>query len=152
MQSDVRHGTAANGTATQDRSLYLAEYTAPPSGRGIAAQASSALAALAGLWVAISPWFLVLQRGPGASATANDLIVGLAVAAAAVFAVSGARGFMGLHIASLAMGAWLIISPFILDAKFAIATPMYWSNIWAGAVVMALALVALGSVRRPAAR
>jgi SPW repeat len=152
MHSDVRQATVTNGMATQDRNLYLAEYTMPPSTKAITAQVSSALAVLAGLWVAISPWFLVLQHGPGSSATAGDLIVGLAVAAVAMFAASGARGFMGLQLGNLALGAWLIVSPFILAAKFAIAAPMYWSNIWAGAVVMVLALAALGSVRRLAAR
>jgi len=153
MNAEVRQGTAVNGSvAPGTSSLYLAEYTVPPTARGIAAQASSGLAVLGGLWMAISPWFLVLQQGTGSNAAANDLIIGLAVAAVSMFAVAGARGFMGLQLGNLALGAWLIISPFILAAKFAIATPMYWSNIWAGAAIMVLALAALGSVRRSAAR
>jgi hypothetical protein len=36
---------------------------------------------LAGPWAAISPWFLALQATPGASTSAADLIIGLAVAA-----------------------------------------------------------------------
>jgi hypothetical protein len=63
--------------------------------------------------VAISPRFIMLQHG-GANATVSDLAVGLAVAAVALFATSGTPGCMGLQLGSLALGAWLIIAPFIL--------------------------------------
>ena len=42
----------------------------------------------------------------------------------------------------------MIISPFILDARFSIAAPMYWSNIVSGGVLVVLALAGLASVRR----
>jgi hypothetical protein len=45
------------------------------------------------------------------------------------------------------LGIWLIISPFILSAKFSIQAPMYWSNIWAGALITLLALAALAGLR-----
>jgi hypothetical protein len=45
---------------------------------------------------------------------------------------------------------WVIISPFILDAKFSIATPMYWSNIVSGGYLVVLALAGLATVRRAA--
>ena len=44
----------------------------------------------------------------------------------------------------------MIISPFILDAKFSVATPMYWSNIVSGGYLVVLALAGLTSVRRAA--
>jgi SPW repeat len=105
---------------------------------------------LAGLWVAISPWFITL-RAYGGNATANDLIVGLAVVALAVFAVAG-RGLADLQAASALAGVWLIISPFILNAKFPITAAMYWSNVWAGGVIAVLALGALVLSRTAAAR
>jgi hypothetical protein len=40
-----------------------AEYRLPATGRDIAAQAAVALGLLTGLWVALSPLFLVLQHG-----------------------------------------------------------------------------------------
>jgi hypothetical protein len=43
------------------------------------------------------------------------------------------------------------ISPFILDAKFPITAPMYWSNVWAGGVIIVLAVGAL-ALGRPAER
>jgi hypothetical protein len=72
----------------------------------------------------------------------------LAVVALGLYALSGSRGFLGLEVGSLLAGAWLIISPFILDAKFAIATPMYWSNIFAGALVVLIGLAALAEAQR----
>jgi hypothetical protein len=44
----------------------------------------------------------------------------------------------------------VIISSFILDAKFPIATPMYWSNSFSGGVLVVLALAGLAAVRRAA--
>ncbi len=60
------------------------------------------------------------------------------------------RGYPGLQFGSLLLGAWLIISPFVLDEKFPIAHPMYWSNCWSGGVLMALALAGLAVSPRPA--
>ena len=60
------------------------------------------------------------------------------------------RGYPGLRFGSLLLGAWLIISPFVLDEKFPIAHPMYWSNCWPGGVLVALALAGLAVSPRPA--
>jgi SPW repeat len=109
-----------------------------------------ALAMLAGLWVAISPWFVMLQAGGGRNATASNLIVGLAVAALGLFAISGVRGFLGLEVGKVLLGIWMIISPFILAVTYPIQAPMYWSNIWSGAVIAVLALASLASMRRHA--
>src|SRR6266566_4207988 len=78
-----------------------------------------------------SPWFLVLQHG-GNNAAASNLIVGVAIVALGLFAVSGSRGFLGLEVGSLIAGVWLIISPFILNAHYTITPSMFWSNIFAG--------------------
>jgi len=43
----------------------------------------------------------------------------------------------------------VIISSFILDAKFTIATPMYWSNAFADAALVVLATAGLATLRRP---
>ena len=59
-----------------------AEYVLPATGRGISAQVSAVLGLLAGVWVAVSPWFITLQYH-GSNAPAVDLITGLVVAAAA---------------------------------------------------------------------
>jgi hypothetical protein len=43
---------------------------------------------------------------------------------------------------------WVIVSSFILASKFAIATPMYWSNTISGGVLVLLALAGLATLRR----
>jgi GAF domain-containing protein len=127
------------------------DYRAPTSSRSMLAQVTGTVGILAGLWVAISPWFLVLQHG-GNNAAVTNLIVGLAVAGLGLFAVSGSRGFSGLELGTLLAGVWLILSPFILNATYDIATSMFWSNIFAGALIAVVGLAALGETWRVSAR
>ena len=123
------------------------EYLLPATLRGVAAQGAASLGILTGLWVALSPFFLVLQHGGGNAAIA-DLIAGVAVAGAGVVAVASRAGFGALQFGSLVLGVWVIISSFILDAKFTIATPMFWSNTFAGAVLVLLGLAGLATASR----
>jgi len=152
MSSHMTEPVTSNGAATRQVMTVISDdYLAPTSSRIMLAQVTGTVGILAGLWVAISPWFLVLQHG-GNNAAASNLIVGLAVVALGLFAVSGSRGFSGLEVGSLLAGFWLILSPFILNEKFAIATPMYWSNVIAGALIAVVGLAALGETRRLSAR
>jgi hypothetical protein len=123
------------------------EYLLPATRRGVAAQAAASLGILTGLWVALSPFFLVLQHG-GGNANIADLIAGLAVAAFGAVAVASRRGFGSLQFGSLVLGVWVIISSFILDAKFTIATPMFLSNTIAGAVLVLVGLAGLAAAGR----
>lgn len=152
MTSHMAQRTAANGTAMPVTGVFPAEYQAPATRRGLAAQMVAMLTVLAGVWVAISPWFLVLQVPTAGNATAANLIAGLIVAALGLFAICGARGFTGLQAANSLLGIWLILTPFILAAKFNIAAPMYWSNIWAGGVITVLSLASLAMLGRPVSR
>jgi SPW repeat len=146
----ARRPEPGNGSAQAPVTISaVAEYLLPATMRGIATQTVAALGVLTGLWIALSPSFLTLQHGGGNAAVAN-LIAGLAVAAVAAASLVGPRGFAGLQFAAAMLGAWVIISPFILDAKFSIATPMYWSNIVSGGYLMVLALAGLATVRRAA--
>jgi len=152
MSTHMTEPVTSNGAATRQVMAVISDdYLAPTSSRSMLAQITGTLGILAGLWVAISPWFLVLQHG-GNNAAATNLIVGLAVVGLGLFAVSGSRGFSGLEVGSLLAGFWLILSPFILDEKFAIAAPMYWSNVLAGALIAVVGLAALGETRRLSAR
>jgi hypothetical protein len=117
----------------------------------MAAQTCVIAGMLAALWVAISPWFLTFQAH-GGNATANDLIVGLAVLVALGLAAYAGRGRTNLLTAGALAGVWLIISPFILDAKFPITASMYWSNVWSGAIIFVLVLGALALGRPDTAR
>src|SRR5579864_9692801 len=152
MSSHTSEALTPNGVAARQVTAVISDdYLAPTSSHSVLAQATATLGMATGLWVAISPWFLVLQHG-GNNAEVTNLIVGLAVVALGLFALSGSRGFLGLQVGSVLAGVWLIISPFILDEKFAIARPMYWSNIFAGALVVVIGLAALAETWRASAR
>jgi SPW repeat len=152
MSSHTTEAATSNGAATRPVMAVISDdYLAPTTSHSTLTQTTVVLGMLTGLWVAISPWFLVLQRA-GNNAAVSNLIVGLAVVALGLFALSGNRGFLGLEVGSLLAGVWLIISPFILDAKYAIATPMYWSNVFAGALVAVIGLAALAEAQRRPAR
>jgi SPW repeat len=148
MAANVTQRTVPNGTADTVAGLQSREYVAPVTARSMSAQVAAMLAALAGVWVAISPWFLSL----GPRERASDLVVGLVVAALGLFGMAGGRGFLGMQAGSALLGVWLIISPFILAATFAVRAPMYWSNGFAGAAVILFALAALASMRRAPVR
>ena len=139
----ITDGAAARAAVSD---IYTREYAAPPTARSAIAQVGAVLSTLAGVWVVISPWFLTLGR----RGTANDLIIGLVVAALGMFGLAGVRGFPGLLTGSALAGVWLIISPFILAAKFAVGAPMYWSNGFGGLAVIVFALAALAGMRRRA--
>ena len=141
---------AAPGNGTAGQAMPVSSPSPGPAAPGMAVQLCLMAGMLAGLWAAISPWFLTLQQA-GSNATVNDLIVGLAVVALAAFAGARLR-MITLQAASALAGVWLIISPFILDAKFPITASMYWSNVWTGAIILVLALGALALGRPSAAR
>jgi len=84
-----------------------------------------------------------LQAPRGGNATADNLIIGLVVAALGILVLERLRARPGLTAASLLAGIWILISPFILAAKFPVTASMYWSNIWAGAVIIVAGLGAL---------
>jgi hypothetical protein len=142
-----RPGSGGDSPMANPAGTAASEYLLPADRRGIAAQTAAALGLLTGLWVALSPVFLILQHG-GTNANVANVIAGLAVAGIGAFALASPRGFPGLQFAGLVLGVWVIISPFILATKFAIATPMYWSNTLSGGVLVLLALAGLATLRR----
>ena len=140
------NGASAEAVAAVPSAAGVAAgYLPPATWRGVGAQAAAALGMLTGLWVAISPWFITLQYA-GGNAAAVNLISGLAVAAAGAFALAGPRGLVGLQSGSSLLGLWLIIAGPILNHKHPIAASMYWSNSWAGGVLIALAATSLATV------
>jgi SPW repeat len=130
-----------------------AEYGLPATVSDLGAQVSAVLGLLTGVWVALSPWFITLQSA-GNNATIVNLVSGLAVAGVGAVALVGPRGFAGLEIGTALLGVWLIIAGPILSQKNPIADSMYWSNSWAGGVLIAVAIAGLAAVamRRPARR
>ena len=125
----------------------------PVTARALGAETAAVLGVLTGVWVALSPWFMTLQQS-GTNANTVNLISGLAVAGLGALALISPRGFAGLQVGSALLGVWLIVAGPILSQRNPIADPMFWSNSWAGAVLIALAAIGLGAValRRPARR
>ncbi len=130
-----------------------AEYGLPATMAATGAQVSAVLVLLTGVWVALTPWFLTLQYA-GSNAAIVNLISGLAVAGAGAFALASPRGFLGLQLGAALLGVWLIIAGPILSQKHPIADPMFWSNSWAGGLLIVVAAAGLAAValRRPARR
>jgi SPW repeat len=130
-----------------------AEYSLPVTEGAVSAQLAAVLAVLTGVWVALSPWLLTLQQG-GTNANIVNLISGVAVAGVGLFALASPRAFASLQVGSALLGVWLIIAGPILSQKYSIADPMFWSNSWAGGLLIALAAAGLAAValRRPARR
>ncbi|HUA41889.1 MAG TPA: SPW repeat protein [Streptosporangiaceae bacterium] len=155
MSTPLIRRPESNGASVQAAPVMTAEPAeyALPSVRTMGAQASAVLGLLTGLWVALSPWFITLQQS-GTNANTVNLISGLAVAAVGAFALVSPRGFAGLQIGSALLGVWLIIAGPILSQKNPITDAMYWSNSWAGGVLIALAAIGLATVavRRPVRR
>src|SRR5258707_3562445 len=120
MSSHTTEAVTSNGAATRQVTAVISDdYLAPASSHSMVAQTTVILGSLTGLWVAVSPWFLVLQHG-GNNATVANLIVGLAVVPLGLFALSRSRGVLGLGVRRLLAGARLMVSPFSLGAKYAI--------------------------------
>jgi hypothetical protein len=130
-----------------------AEYGLPATVSGLGAEMSAVLVLLTGVWVALSPWFLTLQYA-GNNATIVNLISGIAVAGAGAFALASPRGFAGLQISAALLGVWLIIAGPILSQKHPVADALFWSNSWAGGLLIVVAAAGLAAValRRPARR
>jgi len=130
-----------------------AEYRLPASLSDLGAQVFGVLGMLTGVWVALSPWFMTLQT-TGNNATIVNLVSGVAVAGVGAAALAGPRGFAGLQVGAALLGVWLIIAGPILSYRHPIADAMFWSNSWAGGVLIAVALAGLGAValRRPSRR
>jgi SPW repeat len=156
MSTPLIHRPESNGASPQGAGAVAssqAEYALPVNGRDLGAQLAAVLGVLTGLWVALSPWFVTLQQS-GTNANTVNLISGLAVAGVGALALISPRGFASLQAGSALLGIWLIIAGPILNQKYAIADPMYWSNSWAGGLLIVLAAIGLGAIalRRPARR
>lgn len=92
-----------------------------------------------GLWMMASPW--VLAYAAEMTPTRNAFIVGIFIAGLALLALFKVMAWE--EWLSVALGAWLVISPWILGFS-ALATAM-WNAVIVGLVVGVLALWALGT-------
>ncbi|MEW2630851.1 SPW repeat protein [Streptomyces sp. NPDC048389] len=98
---------------------------------------------LAGLYAAISPW-VVHFSGTEAGLTINNLVVGLAVAAIGLGLALAPDRMFRLTWASVPLGIWLIISPWVATAAHSAGAGIIWNNVVTGAVICVLGLAAAG--------
>ncbi len=96
---------------------------------------------LLGAWLLVSPW--ALHYRADAAPTWNAIALGILIAAAALLALL--RLMAWEEWASVAFGAWLLISPWILG--FSGVTAATRNAVIVGAVVAVLALWALATDR-----
>ena len=94
---------------------------------------------LLGIWLVLSPW--LLRYDANTTATANMVVVGLALFAASVGAILAPRAWE--EWVEAALGAWLIVSPWAL--KFGGLPDAMYTAVGTGVVVLVLALWTLAS-------
>jgi hypothetical protein len=106
---------------------------------------------LAGLWLAISP-FVVHFRDTAPNVATSNLIVGIAVAAMGLGQAMLPRTMVRLSWASFLVGAWIVVSPWVIQQS-SVPVGIYLNNVITGGVVALLGLASAGltiAVRRGA--
>ncbi|MFG2043476.1 SPW repeat protein [Dactylosporangium sp. NPDC048998] len=98
------------------------------------------LVLLAGAWLAISPW-VVHFNGTAPSVTVNNLILGIMIGVIALGLTWAPARMYRLSWAMAAVGAWVIIVPFVAREVHA---GVVWTNAVTGAVTVLLGLAAVG--------
>ncbi len=96
---------------------------------------ASGLNILAGLWLIVAPF--VLGYSNLQSAMWNDIIVGIVVAALAAIRAGGMMNQPWLSWINLILGAWVFISPWVLN--YVDTQNALWNNLILGAIIFVLA-------------
>lgn len=104
------------------------------------ARAMAGFTFMTGLYLAISPW--VIGFNQFTSLTANNVIVGIALAVLALGLASVYSRIHGIAWVAPLIGAWTIIAPWIVHGEVA-TTATIWSNVVAGVVAVLLGLGAM---------
>lgn len=103
-------------------------------------RAVEGLTFLTGLYLAISPWVVGFNRFT--TLTANDLIVGIALAVLTLGFGSAYRRSSGIAWIAPLIGVWTIITPWVVSGNVA-TTATIWSNVVTGVVASLLGLGAI---------
>lgn len=134
MTTEMTGAMALHPDIAELRAKYEAAAETP------SARAVEGLAFMAGLYLAISPW--VVGFNHFTTLTANNLIVGIALAVLALgFASAYGRTHRIVWVAPL-IGVWTIIAPWVVSGHFA-TTATLWSNIVTGVIAVLLGLGAM---------
>lgn len=98
---------------------------------------TSGINVIAGVWLIIAPF--VLGYAALEAILWNDVIIGAAVAAFALFRTSQPNQFESLSWINFVLGIWLIIAPFIIGHSALGAGEALWNDIIIGVIIVALA-------------
>lgn len=113
----TRTGHPVPGTPVPDPGSHRAGPDVDDPGFG--AEAFSALAFLAGVWLVIAP-FALDRLDPAAAG--NNTVVGVAVAAVALVRMAAPARTAAVGLVNVGLGVWLVCAPFVLDLPPAAAT------------------------------
>ena len=110
---------------------------------GSRAVAIDGLMLLTGLYAAISPW-VVHFHGTNPELSANNLIIGIALAAFGLGLGTVGERMYPLGWTAAVLGVWMIISPWVVTVGHSPTSGMIWNNVLIGAVACVLGLAASG--------
>ncbi|MFC5381666.1 SPW repeat protein [Aquipuribacter nitratireducens] len=100
----------------------------------------SGINVLLGIWLVIAPW--VIGYGDQTNAVWNHTVIGIAVAVLALVRVAAPHTAAALSWVNVVLGAWLIVSPFVLVYEDGGPTVgIYWNDILVGAAIMAMGII-----------
>lgn len=100
---------------------------------------------LIGLYCALSPW-IVHFSGNQPSLATHNLIIGIAVAVMALGFTMVPERMYGLSWAMCAIGAWLVLSTWIVGTSP--DAGVIWNNVIVGALAFCLGLACVGTAMR----
>jgi peptidoglycan/LPS O-acetylase OafA/YrhL len=115
-----------------------------------AAQATSGVNAILGLWLLIAPW--VLDYQDRRAVVVSHVVSGLLLLALGAFRLGKPRTAPWLSWLNAVLGLWLVAAPFVLLPSSSSTGPAYWNSISIGAVVAIVAVSAAVSTHRGHAR
>ena len=118
---------------------------------GPRATAVDGLAVLTGLYAAISPWVIHFQSTNSVMAV-NNLIIGLAIAGLGIAMAARPLRLMQLGWVLSVLGAWLVVSPWIVSIAHHAPRALIWNNAFTGGVAVVLGLAAMGVIATGRAR
>ena len=100
---------------------------------------------LTGMYTAISPWVVHFHAQP--DITVNNLIVGITTAVIGLGMTMAGEKMLRLSWTVAVMGAWMIISPWVVTPGHAPSAGIVWNNCWVGGIACALGLAAMAMTR-----
>ena len=138
--SDISHH-GPDIAAHPDVAEMRARYARMDSRRGVVA--IDGLVLLVGLYAAISPW--VVHFGPtNPNLQANNLVLGIALAVIGLCLTLAPERMFQLSAAIVAIGVWMIVSPWVVTAGHHATAGIIWNNLLIGGICCALGLAAMG--------